>query len=329
MSIDVNDSINTNAMFPNLDQMSESSRNIYVKDHEFQQAVSEMIAELNRLLSAESGSSVIASGKSKVSEAINRQLSEIETVRSAVEGPTGYISQMETQLVEVQAAYERLLSKIRGDIESININVNNRTGVFDSIGSYGDRLINKIDSVIGKTSPLKDGRSDPLSTSDKYTIVSPTHVALRETEHTGYKTIPVIIQPNLLNELGEDVTQLTPIKICEFTPVINGTSVPSFMAQIIVSGDLFNFKGIMSSGNKDANTRGVNFDAEYMINQDLPFAIKALYDEERNRIAIVFKFDETDDKFTSIVKFDFSIDLIVGTDLTFAEPGTQVKNIHN
>lgn len=327
MSVDITDNINTNAMFPNLDQLSESSRGVYVSDHEFQQAVSEMIAELNRLLSSESGSSVIASGKSKVSEAINRQLSEIETIRSAVEGPGGYISQMETQLVEVQTAYERLLSKIRGDIESININVDNRTGVFDSIGSYGNRIMSKMDDKLSKSSPYKDGRSAVLEPMDKYTVANPTHVALRETDNSGYKMIPVIIQPNLLDENGRDVTQRVPIKICEFTPIQNGTSVPSFLAQIVISGDLFNFKGIMSSGNKDAKTRGVNFDADYMVNQDLPFAIKTLYDAERNKVAIVFKFDETNDNFSSIVKFDFYIDLIVGSDLEFAEPGTQIQTI--
>jgi hypothetical protein len=64
-----------------------------------------------------------------------------------------------------------------------------------------------------------------------------------------------------------------------------------------------------------------------MVNQDLPFAIETLYDAERNKVAIVFKFDETDDKFSSIVKFDFYIDLIVGSDLEFAEPGTQIQTI--
>ena len=325
MSVDINDGVNTNAMFPNLDQLSESSRGVYVKDHEFQIAVSEMIAELNRLLSGESGSSVIASGKSKVSGAINDQLSEIESIRSTM---TGYATEMETQLTEVTSAYERLLSKIRGDIESININIENRTGVFDSVGTYGDRLTNKVDKLVGKNSPYKDGRSNPLDYDDRYTINSSgTHIALRDTENIGFKTYPVIIQPNLLNDSGEDVTQRTPIKICEFTPVNNGTNVTSFLAQIMISGDLFSYKGLLYSGAKSKGVRGVNFDADYMVNQDLPYAIKVLYDAERNKIVIAFKIDETSDNFTSIVKFDFSIDLILGTDLEFAEPGTQIQNI--
>ena len=321
----IEDSVNTNAMFPHLDQLSESSRDIYVKDHEFQIAISEMIAQLNTLLDMTNGTSVIATSKTKVANALNSQLSEIETVSSKVNGSDGWIEQMRQQLIEVQAAFERLYSKIFSDIKSINVNIENRTQTFDSVESYQQRVKYALWKLLQISSAYKDGRADDVNGDDKYTIKGAnTTVTLRDVDKQGFVTYPVIIKPYITNDEGENITQVTPIKILEFTPVANGTSVPSFLAELIISGDLFSYKGFVSSGAKSAKERGVNFDAEYLINQDLPFSLKVLYDEDTNKVAIAFKFDETNDKFASIVKFDFSVNLLVGKDLEFAEPNTMM-----
>ena len=321
----IEDSVNTNAMFPHLDQLSESSRDIYVKDHEFQIAIAEMIAQLNTLLDMTNGTSVIATSKANVANALNSQLSEIETISSKVNGSDGWIEQMRQQLVEVQAAFERLYSKIFSDIKSISVNIENRTQTFDSVESYQQRVKHALWKLLQISSAYKDGRADDVNGDDKYTIKGAnTTVALRDVDKQGFVTYPVIIKPYITNDEGENITQVTPIKILEFTPVANGTSVPSFLAELIISGDLFSYKGFVSSGAKSPKERGVNFDAEYLINQDLPFSLKVLYDEDTNKVAIAFKFDETNDKFASIVKFDFSVNLLVGKDLEFAEPNTMM-----
>ena len=49
-----------------------------------------------------------------------------------------------------------------------------------------------------------------------------------------------------------------------------------------------------------------------------------MYDKNRNKVAIALKYDDTEDKFTSIIKFDFSINLLVGTNLEFANESTCV-----
>ena len=75
--------------------------------------------------------------------------------------------------------------------------------------------------------------------------------------------------------------------------------------------------------NEEENRTAI-FEADYFINQDLPFSIKTLYDSNRNKIAIALKYDDTEDKFTSIIKLDFSINLLVGSDLEFANKNTCV-----
>ena len=52
-----------------------------------------------------------------------------------------------------------------------------------------------------------------------------------------------------------------------------------------------------------------------------------MYDKDRNKIAVVFKFDETTDNFTSIVKFDCSVNLLLGSELKFSEQGTIAENV--
>lgn len=322
------DNFNTSAMFPNLDQLSESSRDIYIKDHEFQAKVSEMIAELNRLLaSSENGGndSVISAAKKEVSKQLSNQTTVIDTISNNAE--SNWISQIKNEIVLVQSAYELLYSRILSDIKTINVNIENRTGVFDSIQAYKDRLMYETNKSYGKTSPYKDGRSEGTA-NDKYTIkASKTNIAFRDTDDSlGYITFPVVINPQQLDSDGNNVTQKTPIKIFEFTPINDGLDVPAFLAEIMFSGDLFSFKGLLSSHSKDRTSegvlRGATFDSEYLVNNELPFAIKVLYDKTRNKICLAFKFDETADNFTSIVRFDCSVNLLIGTDLKFASPNT-------
>lgn len=330
MGIDRDSSMNTNAMFPNLDQLSESSKSIYVSDHEFQIKVSEMMDELNRLLDTESGDSTITIGKSKVSDAINRQLGDIEYLESkVVSGESSWISQMKEQIVSVQGAYERLYAKILADIKAININIENRTSVFNSVESYKDRLDYKLYEMIGKTSPLQDGRSDADDIeNNKYLVPANSMILLRDTDNSDFITFPIVIQPNITDDDGNNVMQKKYVKLFEFTPIQNGTDIPSFVFELVLSGELFAFKGMVASGPKGPNgERGVNFDADYFTNKDLPYSFKTLYDKDRNKIAVVFKFDETTDNFTSIVKFDCSVNLLLGSELKFSEQGTIAENV--
>jgi hypothetical protein len=180
--------------------------------------------------------------------------------------------------------------------------------------------------LLGKTSPYKDGRSVINSTTDKYTITAPdTYVHLRDVDNgLQYYTYPIVINPKQTDDDGNVVTQNVPIKLFEFTPIDNGSDIPSFLAELTLSGDLVAYKGILSSCTRDrvGNKRGVKFEADYVLNQDLPFSLKVLYNKTMNKVVVAFKFDVTSNSFASIVKFDCSVDLMIGKDLEFAEPDT-------
>ena len=236
---------------------------------------------------------------------------------------------MKEQIVSVQGAYERLYAKILADIKAININIENRTSVFNSVESYKDRLDYKLYEMIGKTSPLQDGRSnaDDIE-NNKYLVPANSMILLRDTDNSDFITFPIVIQPNITDDNGNNVMQKKYVKLFEFTPIQNGTDIPSFVFELVLSGELFAFKGIVASGPKGPNgERGVNFDADYFTNKDLPYSFKTLYDKDRNKIAVVFKFDETTDNFTSIVKFDCSVNLLLGSELKFSEQGTIAENV--
>ena len=321
--------INSQAQFPNIDQLSSNERGMYMKEHEFESSLATMISELDSLLDVSSSSeSAIQNSSSKVQAELNVLVGRIESeIVSLVER---YIEQIREEESQVEAAYERLYSKIYNIIQSVNVNIQNRTTTYDIVMSYKLRILDEIETMFGKTSPYSDGRS--ISSDERYSIQIPnTLIRLRDVdEGIAWRSIPVIIDPN--------ITQDKTVKICEFTPVRNNTFVnaedkyvPSFLAEVIVSGDLFAFKGILKSvtQNRDSRfnktqNRSAIFVADYFINQDLPFSLKVLYDKNRNKVAIALKYDDTEDKFTSIIKFDFSINLLVGTNLEFANESTCV-----
>lgn len=314
-----NNQLNTMAQFPNIDQLSKNERGMFIKEHEFEASFKTMISELNSLLDASSSDSAIKNTSEKVQAELNILTGRIES--EIVSLVKRYIEQIEEEEDQVNAAFERLYSYIYNEIQSINVNIQNRTTTYDIVMSYKLRLLNEVDRLFGKTSPYQDGRSS----SENYSIRSSNSIIrLRDVdEGQVWKSFPVIIDPN--------ITQDKIIKICEFTPIENGTSVPTFLAEILISGDLYAFKGLLKSTiqNRDGRfneteNRTAIFEADYFINQDLPFSIKTLYDSNRNKIAIALKYDDTEDKFTSIIKLDFSINLLVGSNLEFANKNTCV-----
>lgn len=317
-----NNILNTQSQFPNIDQLNKSERGMFIKEHEFEVSLQTMVSELNSLLDTSSSSESAIEGQSaKVQAELNVLVGRIESeIVSLVER---YIEQISDEIRQVEAAYERLYTKIYNIIQSINVNIQNRTTTYDIVMSYKLRILDEIEALFGKTSPYSDGRA--RLENETYSIQSTdTLIRLRDVdEGIAWRSFPVIIDPN--------ITQNKVVKICEFTPIANGKSIPAFLAEVIVSGDLFAFKGILKSVTQDRDARFSNeenrsaeFVADYFINQDLPFALKVLYDEERNKIAVALKYDETDDGFTSIIKFDFSINLLVGTGLEFANESTCV-----
>ena len=314
-----NNQLNTMAQFPNIDQLSKNERGMFIKEHEFEASFKTMISKLNSLLDASSSDSAIKNTSEKVQAELNILTGRIES--EIVSLVKRYIEQIEEEEDQVNAAFERLYSYIYNEIQSINVNIQNRTTTYDIVMSYKLRLLNEVDRLFGKTSPYQDGRSS----SENYSIRSSNSIIrLRDVdEGQVWKSFPVIIDPN--------ITQDKIIKICEFTPIENGTSVPTFLAEILISGDLYAFKGLLKSTiqNRDGRfneteNRTAIFEADYFINQDLPFSIKTLYDSNRNKIAIALKYDDTEDKFTSIIKLDFSINLLVGSNLEVANKNTCV-----
>ena len=316
---------NSQAQYPNIDQLSSNERSMYMKEHEFEASFATMVSELNALLDTSSSSeSAIQNGSSKVQAELNVLVGRIES--EIVSLVKRYIEQINEEIGQVEAAYERLYSKIYDIIQSVNVNIQNRTTTYDIVMSYKLRILDEIEALFGKTSPYSDGRSN--ADNETYSVQIPnTLVRLRDVdEGVAWRSFPVIIDPN--------ITQDKTIKICEFTPIRNAAvpieNIPAFLAEIVISGDLFAFKGILKSTcqnrdgrfNSTTQNRTAIFVADYFINQDLPFSIKVLYDKERNKIAIALKYDDTEDKFTSIIKFDFSINLLVGSNLEFANEST-------
>lgn len=319
---------NSQAQYPNIDQLSSNERGMYMKEHEFETSLSTMMAELNSLLDTSSSSdSAIQNNNNRVQNQLNTLAGRIESeMVSLVER---YIEQFRDEKNQVDAAYERLYSKIYSIIQSANVNIQNRTSSYDIISSYRLQILDKINNIFGKSSPYSDGRSK--IDENRYSVRIPNSlIRLRDVdEGMSWRTTPIIIDPN--------ITQEKTIKICEFTPLQNKTIldsenyVPTFLAEIIISGDLYSFKGILKSVTKDRNARfekshnrAAMFVADYFINQDVPFSIKVLYDKTRNKVAVALKYDETEDKFTSIIKLDFSINLLVGYDLEFTNKNTCV-----
>ena len=215
---------------------------------------------------------------------------------------------------QVQAAFERLYSKIHDVIQGINVNIQNRTITYDVIVSYKIKILDSLNALVGLSSPYQTGKTIGENAS-KYDVTrNDVAVHLRDVdEGAGFVTNSVLIDPN--------VEQTDVIKLFDFDPVAKeNEEVPSFLAEVIISGDLFAFKGYLKSTVKDnSGERIAVFDADYLVNQDLPYSFKVLQNKTNGKIALALKFDETDDNFISVVKFDISVNLLVGTNLKFYE----------
>lgn len=312
-----NDNINKNSQYPHIDQMTQDSRKIYLKDFEFKQKVDTMIAELNNLLS-----------QNEESSDITKKLAEVQTVLQSLKGTvlsslknaaSSYINLIvndydtDSLMRRVESTYETLFARLFSDIQTINSNVKNSTNSYDIIVSYLNKLKYSLYELIGKTSPYKDGRAEESDLSYVIKNIN-TNLHLRDLDiGIGFKTFPFTIDPSIPQ--GEYV------KIFEFTPIVNETDhseLPYFLAELLIRGDLYFFKGrLLSTTSSIDGKRSAIFESDYTLNQDTPFCFKALYNETTNKIVVAFKFEETNDKLTSLVKLDFSVNLLVGRNLSF------------
>lgn len=301
--------VNTYAQFPHIDQFTKDERSAFIKEHEFQKFLEQMLSELNALLDTSSSSSnEINSKKAQVQTALNQLTSEVESELRAL--VARYIESISDEMNQVEAAYERLYARLHTVIQSININVKNRTITYDIVQSYKTRILDKAYEIFGPT-PAYNSKPN----NDFIIDQADTRVVFRDCDDGAiWRSYPIVIDPS--------ITQDKFIKIFEFTPVKNDTPVPSFLAEIMIQGDLYSFNGYLKStqiAEGDRTKRSAVFDAKYFVNQDIPFAFKVLYDKERNKVALAFKYDETSDSFTSIVKLDVSVLLLVGSDLIFTD----------
>ena len=307
--------VNTYAQFPNLDQFNKQERGIFVSEHEFEKTLSLMLTELNNLLDTSSGNvSEIENQKNQVNVALNKLTSDIEsTLHDLINRYIGLISDESNKIA---AAEERIYSKIQSVIQSINVNVQNRTITYDTVMSYKLRILDAVFKLFGANSPYSDERR----TDPKYSVHKGECAVLRDVdEGIGFRSCSISLDPSI--QQGEV------IKLCSWDPIANGTKIPSFLAELIISGDLFAFRGYVSSSSKNQNgERTVIFDADYFINQDLPFSIKTFYDKTNNKMVLALVYDSTNDNFTSIVKLDVSVNLLVGSNLVFAPNCTKMAN---
>jgi hypothetical protein len=309
--------INKNIQSPNLDQLSPEGRNIYFKQHEFKPQYDSIIAELTQLANIENNeesSHIIAQKKKDLAEVINRFEEEIMDVKDAA---SNYIDNLLLQdLTAIDSAYERLYRKIINDIRKINNNTRNRTVVFDVLGSYNVDNKRGLFEQFGKKSPYISGKANLDWENDKWTITSPGSTLLFRDVDPGDRmiTFPVMIHPA--------VPQDQYVTLFSFEPLVDYYTIQAvptgpydgeplyYLAEIMVNGDLCSFKGLLKS-----TSRKSVFIADYGISYDLPFYFEVSYDNNQNRVFFSFKYDETIQKYTSILKFDVSIHLLVGKDL--------------
>lgn len=308
-------SFNTAVKSPNLDQLSKSERGMFVKEHEFEKSLSTILAELNSLIDTttnehgESNSSIGALETSVSNKLKSVKDTDLSNFLNTI---TSYLNEIAEEKASVESAFETIVAKIRNIIQVLNINLQNRTISYDTVSSYKSRILNAAYEIYG---PKEN--TDPKfisSNSDK------TYYLRDVDEAIGYKTISISIDPKL--SLKNNV-----IKICSFDPLVyDNDKLPVFLAECIISGDLYAYKGIISSSSKDKDGgRTVVFDADYLLNQDFPFSIKALKDRDTNKIVLALSFDNTSKDFSTIVKFDFSINLLVGSNLHFSPNNTIIQ----
>ena len=231
----VTNEVNTYAQFPNLDQLTKQERSVFVSEHEFETALNLMVTELDNLLDTSSGNvSEIENQKNQVSAALNKLTSDIEsTLHDLI---SRYIGLIQDETNKVNAAEERIYSRIQQVIQSINVNVQNRTITYDTVMSYKLRILDAVYKLFGNVSPYSDSRKN----DEKYFLKKGDIAVLRDIdEGVGFRSCSIALDPSI--QQGEV------IKLCSWEPIQNGTKIPTFLAEIIISGDLYAFRGYVIS----------------------------------------------------------------------------------
>jgi hypothetical protein len=310
MAIDLNH--NENMQTPSIEQIQKTARDIYYKEHEFIPDYTVIIEELDELLKADDDEnpSIITIKKREIQALLEDYdkltLDALMVINDKIQLLLG-------ELISIDSAYERLYQKIFNDIEIININIVNHIQAYNIPETYSVEMRQKIFSLFRKKSAYLSGEADG-SNQDIWTIRTNGIIQLRDMDMSDRMiTFPINIDPS--------ISQESYIKLLEFTPLLNIEDEPVFLAEIIISGDLYSFKGYLKSEelNKKGK-RGAVFNAEYAVSHEIPFSFKVVYDDTHNKILILFKYDDTANKFTSIIRLDFSVHLLVGQDLKIENP---------
>jgi hypothetical protein len=307
------DEINKNMQTPGINQINKSGRDIYYKEHEFKSEYQLIIAELDALLdeSASSTSIIVAKRKEIISLLANHE-NEMNNVSMVSDTKIQLIL---TELINVDSAHERLYKKILKDIENINSNTQNRSQVYDIPSTYNTSLKEWIFNHYGKKSPYKSGIVDN-SNNDNWTIKNPHSSILLRDIDSGDRmiTFPFVLDPN--------ISQDSYVKIFSFTPLINN-SEPRFLVELAINGDLYAFRGYLKSECIDrSNTRKAIFHSDYAVSYEIPFSFKVVYDDIGNKIIVLFKYINTINKYTSIMKMNISVHLLAGKNLEIEELNT-------
>jgi hypothetical protein len=303
--------INKNMQTPGIDQLSKQSREIFYKEHEFQPTIATVIDELNILLSDDGSSSIINKKRQEAAALLVSQVNEVDNVSAVA---LYKIELLFEQLTELDSAYERIYNKLLNDIYAININLHNKTQLYDIPSSYYTNMKNGIIDTYGQKSPYKTGKTFTIDESNRWSIRAPASIIMLRDVDPGcqFVTHPVIIDP--------EVSKTQTIKLLEFNPLLNGIH-PVFLAQLLISGDLYAFKGYLKSQTIDKyGKRGALFEADYAVSYEIPFTFKVVYDDETNKVILLYKTFDT--IFYSLVKFDFSVNLLIGSNLVFEKNNT-------
>jgi hypothetical protein len=308
--------INKNMQTPSIDQLDKDSRGVFYKEHEFKDKLLLIIATLTGILDeSEHSESDIKRKKNEVAEALLLHTSAMTDVTTETNNKIELILQ---EIINVDSAYERLYQRILSDIKTINANIENRISIYDIPSSYYSEIRNKIFNTFDNKSPYKEKYINNNDVADEWTVKSPgSIVLLRDVDMADRMiTFPVVIDPNISQDKYIILASFTPLKK-------EADNSPVFLAELIISGNLYSFKGYLKSVDIDRNgNRGAVFDAEYGISFEIPFSFKVAYDAVSNTIALLFKYDMTSSGFTSIIKLDFSIHLLVGNNLNINDMNT-------
>jgi hypothetical protein len=298
---------------PGIDQVQKDSRKIFYKEHEFRPEYTLIIAELDALINDGEGSaSVLKAKRDEIVALIQDHGSQKDDVLMVVNDK---IDKMLQELAAIDSAYERLFQKIHNDIVAINHNILNHIQIYDVPLAYYLEMKGKTASLFGKISPYSSGKANG-GIDDKWTVKAPGTVALRDKDMGSRMiTFPLMADPSIPQDKS--------LKLFSFQPLLNAEGKPVFLAEFMINGDLYAFKGYLKSETIDrTGKRGAVFDAEYALSHDLPFSFKIVYDEAVNELACLFKYDTTPDKFTSIIKLNVSVHLLVGKNLAIETMNT-------